>query len=442
MKIEVINATGSTVDESLDNSNYLVFSTDEYDKAFFSESSWKEVVGRDVIVPVINSGNPLMNEILRQGISPEELAQIINNPGMTSWGTLLQTGQNVPANLFVIDDASIHAGIAKLLNVDQIRIDGNKVEDGNDLISAVQNDLYSIGICKITDVIDPDHQSLFEQVKLLPIDKDGNGKIEYKENIYDDLNAFSRGVWIGKYPDALFSNIYSFSASQPTNESEVAFLKWIFTDGQRLLDNYGYSDLIPNERLAKVRLIDNYDINRPAVIDYAIPKESLFSRIYFLAILMFITILLIMTILGFVYRENSNTGILEKIPVPRLVFNEDVVESPPGLYYDKTHTWAFMEKDGLVKIGIDDFLQHITGPLTRIKMKHPGERVRKGKHVFSIIQDGKQLDIRAPVTGTIKEQNKVLATDTSIINSSPYSEGWIYKIEPTNWQNEIQILSP
>ena len=99
-----------------------------------------------------------------------------------------------------------------------------------------------------------------------------------------------------------------------------------------------------------------------------------------------------------------------------------------------------MDKDGLVKVGIDDFLQHVTGPLTRIKMKSPGERIRKGKLAVSIIQDGKQLDINAPVSGTIRDFNKTLRTNTSIINSSPYTEGWVYTIEPTNWIKEVQFL--
>jgi glycine cleavage system H lipoate-binding protein len=146
------------------------------------------------------------------------------------------------------------------------------------------------------------------------------------------------------------------------------------------------------------------------------------------------------TISGLKYRKEKREMVPVRSTFPRLLFNEDFVESPEGLYYDKTHTWAFMEKDGLVKVGIDDFLQHITGHLTRIKMKSPGERVRKGKHILSIIQEGKQLDIYAPISGTIKESNTTLTTNTSIINSSPYNEGWVYRIEPSNWLKEIQFM--
>ena len=96
-----------------------------------------------------------------------------------------------------------------------------------------------------------------------------------------------------------------------------------------------------------------------------------------------------------------------------------------------------MEKDGFVRIGIDDFLSQVTGTLTNIKLKEPGERIKKGDPVFSIIQHGKQLDIQSPVTGTIIKSNAKLFSDTSLINQDPYAEGWVYEIEPLNWLSEI-----
>jgi glycine cleavage system H lipoate-binding protein len=123
------------------------------------------------------------------------------------------------------------------------------------------------------------------------------------------------------------------------------------------------------------------------------------------------------------------------------VFDENSVIVPGGIYFDKTHTWAFMKKDGTVKIGIGDFLQHITGSITRIEMKKSGEKIKKGDHLFTIVQKGKQLDLYSPVTGKIKAQNESLRTDTSLLNSAPYDAGWIYTVEPVNWLLEIQFLS-
>jgi glycine cleavage system H lipoate-binding protein len=113
---------------------------------------------------------------------------------------------------------------------------------------------------------------------------------------------------------------------------------------------------------------------------------------------------------------------------------------PKGLFFDKSHTWAFMERDGLVRIGIDDFLQHLTGTLTHIKLKETGEKVVKGEKILTIVQEGKQLEIHSPVTGTIKSLNTDLDVDSSLVNSSPYYDGWIYLIQPRNWLRETEFL--
>jgi glycine cleavage system H lipoate-binding protein len=146
----------------------------------------------------------------------------------------------------------------------------------------------------------------------------------------------------------------------------------------------------------------------------------------------------VVTIIRYIYHKKriiTNTS-FAKPPV----FDEKSIVVPKGLYYDKSHTWAFMETDGTVRIGIDDFLQHITGPVTRIKMEYPGEMIKKGEKIFSIIQNGKQLSIHSPISGTIKSQNEILAKNTLAINASPYYYGWVYLIEPSNWIRETQFM--
>jgi glycine cleavage system H lipoate-binding protein len=91
---------------------------------------------------------------------------------------------------------------------------------------------------------------------------------------------------------------------------------------------------------------------------------------------------------------------------------------------------------------MDDFMQHVTGPLSRVIMKSPGEIIRKGEKVLTIIQDGKHLELCAPVSGVIRENNPKLQSDCTPVNTSPYSDGWIYLVEPRNWLKEILFLLP
>ncbi len=171
------------------------------------------------------------------------------------------------------------------------------------------------------------------------------------------------------------------------------------------------------------------------------------NKLHGLSIFSMIIIALIPFILAYMITKAVARHKREKIEAELVtatassaVFDENTVEVPNGLYFDKTHTWAFMEKNGTVRVGIDDFLQHTTGSLTRVEMKNPGEKVKKGEQLFSIIQQGKQLDIYAPISGIIKDYNHILSEKTSIINSSPYSNGWVYLIEPTNWTRELRFL--
>ena len=123
------------------------------------------------------------------------------------------------------------------------------------------------------------------------------------------------------------------------------------------------------------------------------------------------------------------------------VLNERTLSFPDDLYFDKSHTWVSKEKDGKVKIGIDDFLQHVTGDYTKIIMKNQEEIITRNKVALTLVQKGKKISIKAPVSGKIKEYNKDLLAFPTLVNNSPYSWGWIYIIEPTNWLLEFEFLT-
>ena len=433
-KISVISVSDTRMADNLIAEGNIGFVSSDYYSGFKNESVWKLVVGRDVIVPVINSKNPFLEEIYRHGISPEALIRFVNNQDSQKWGTLLKNKQNSPASYYWINDETITKGLAEFLKTNQIKANGIEVKNGEEMVAAVQKDPYAIGFCKMINILDLKNQSIIENIKLLPIDRNGNGLIDYNEKIYDDFNVFYRGVWIGKYPKALFSNIYSVSSNQPENETEIAFIKWVLTDGQKFLYNTGYSDLLASERQTSVDKLYNAEINTSVTMD----DKSLLKTTLLIIVALILTGLAVDATARYLRRKKVKLQIVD--PVFQPVLDENSLLIPKGLYYDKTHTWAFMEQDGVVKVGIDDFLQHITGTISRIKMKTQGDKIKKGEQILSIIQNGKQLNLYAPISGIIKEQNKTLETNSSRVNSSPYRDGWVYKIEPTNWLRENQLL--
>ncbi|HEX7583437.1 MAG TPA: substrate-binding domain-containing protein [Prolixibacteraceae bacterium] len=436
VKINVIQSTDNNIVDVLNTSTGIGFISEESYAALHNQSNWKVVVGRDVIVPVMNASNPLLDEIYRKGITPEAFARILENPENQNWGMLLGNSQDNPIHFYITNDVSVKSAIAKFTKATQLKTDGITAVSGQEMISAIRKDLYALGFCRLVQIIDPNKQNVAENIKLVPIDKNGNGKIDYIEDIYGNLQTFSRGVWIGKYPKTLSGTIYSVSSTKPKDETEVAFLKWVLTDGQQFLSSNGYSDLVYNERQTQLE-----KFNDPAI--YATVPINRTKTV--LAVLLLIIVIIVITgiILDLVFRRLSNhKRIVANINSALIsAFDEDSVIIPKGIYFDKTHTWAFMRKDGTVKIGIDDFLQHVTGNITRIEMKNAGDIIKKGNLLLTIIRKGKQLKIYSPVSGTITSQNKTLINNSSLINSSPYVDGWVYMIEPSNWLREIQFLS-
>jgi len=433
-KITVSKASVNNISELL-SSGEIGFISEESFQQLNNRSAWSMVVGRDLIVPVMSAKNPLLNEICLKGITIKDLSQIIANPENENWGDLTENAQKIPLHFYTNGDESTQLVLKNLLSSNQSTGTAIQSLSVPEMISAIQKDPNAFGFFNLAQITDPNNQNLLEGLKFVPIDKNGNGKIDYMEDIYANVESFTRGVWIGKYPNALSSNIYSVSSANPDNATEVAFLKWVLSDGQSFLSENGYSNLVYNERLAQLAKFGQPELYA------AIPVERTSSLLsVLLGVIFFIVMTGVVVELVFRQARKRNKTSQEISPASNGVFNEESVVIPKGLYFGKTHSWAFMKKNGSVRIGIDDFLQHITGTITRVELKAAGETVKKGEHLLSIIRKGKLLNIYSPISGTITEVNKNLESNSSLLNSSPYSDGWVYMIEPTNWGLEIEYL--
>jgi glycine cleavage system H lipoate-binding protein/ABC-type phosphate transport system substrate-binding protein len=435
LTIKVIEITDDEMPEIFNAGSNIGFISEKYAQKHTSSSSlWQLSVGREVIVPVININNPLLEQLFEMGMTPETLAKLVTNPDMMDWSAMLENMHNSPIHYYTTNETAINSSIAEFLKVEPNTIQGQKMGNREDLIIAVQNDPLAIGFCLFSDIIDSQSQKLVENIQLLPIDKNKNGQIDHYENIYADVFDFTRGVWIGKYPKVLINDIYAVSSAKTFDANEITFLKWVLTDGQETLLQNGYSDLVFGERQMKLDKLRNDIIFTEASNEQNATLKIILFTVIGIVLLSFIGSGLIRNRLRKQEIAQANK------PSTFKQFNENSIDIPYGLYFDKSHTWAFMEMQGIVKVGIDDFLQHITGPITRTIIKNTGEKIKKGDHILTLVQNGKQLNIYAPLSGTIKDVNEELMENPSILNTSPYNEGWIYKIEPSNWLREVEFL--
>lgn len=114
------------------------------------------------------------------------------------------------------------------------------------------------------------------------------------------------------------------------------------------------------------------------------------------------------------------------------------MKTPENLKYTKEHEWVRItdEKtdDGktVAYIGITDFAQSELGELVYVEVETVGELIDK-EEVFGTVEAVKTTsDLFMPITGKILEFNPSLdeseGDDPAIINSDPYTEGWVIKI--------------
>jgi glycine cleavage system H protein len=96
--------------------------------------------------------------------------------------------------------------------------------------------------------------------------------------------------------------------------------------------------------------------------------------------------------------------------------------------YTKTHEWIAVDGK-TATIGITDFAQAQLGDVVFLDLPSPGRKLARGE-TFGVIESVKAAsDLYAPVTGTIAAINDKLAGSPELVNSDPYGDGWILKVE-------------
>ena len=105
---------------------------------------------------------------------------------------------------------------------------------------------------------------------------------------------------------------------------------------------------------------------------------------------------------------------------------------PAGLRYAKSHEWLKPESDGTVLIGITDYAQNSLGDITYVQLPKVGAVLKAGE-TFGVVESVKAAsDLYSPVSGTVVAVNSALDSAPETINQSPYEQGWMLKLKPTD----------
>jgi glycine cleavage system H protein len=98
--------------------------------------------------------------------------------------------------------------------------------------------------------------------------------------------------------------------------------------------------------------------------------------------------------------------------------------------FSQTHEWVTEDGEG-ARIGISDYAQSQLGDVIYVELPKPGTEIVAGAK-FGVVESVKAAsDLYSPVSGKVAEVNSVLADRPELINSDPYSEGWMLRLELT-----------
>ncbi|MET8845643.1 glycine cleavage system protein GcvH [Amycolatopsis sp. NPDC004625] len=103
---------------------------------------------------------------------------------------------------------------------------------------------------------------------------------------------------------------------------------------------------------------------------------------------------------------------------------------PENLQYTKEHEWLKVE-DGVATVGITAFAAESLGDIVFVQLPDAGSAITAGE-VFGEVESTKSVsELYAPVSGEVVEVNGTTSDTPEVINSDPYTEGWLLKVRLT-----------
>lgn len=110
------------------------------------------------------------------------------------------------------------------------------------------------------------------------------------------------------------------------------------------------------------------------------------------------------------------------------------------LYNVDSNVWVRKESDGTATVGLTSYACSLAGQIVSYTPKKVGKEVKQDKSCATV-ESGKWVGpAKTPVTGEIVATNDAVAAKPSLINEDPYGQGWLVKIKPSDWDNEVGSL--
>lgn len=112
---------------------------------------------------------------------------------------------------------------------------------------------------------------------------------------------------------------------------------------------------------------------------------------------------------------------------------------PDNLLYTREHEWVRLSGQAVV-VGVTDYAAKTLNDVVYVTVPKVGETVAQLKVMGTVESIKAVSELYSPVSGTITSVNDALSSHPELVNTSPYNEGWIVNVRPSNLASEKRNL--
>jgi glycine cleavage system H protein len=112
---------------------------------------------------------------------------------------------------------------------------------------------------------------------------------------------------------------------------------------------------------------------------------------------------------------------------------------PDDLMYTKEHEWA-KEEEGTVRVGITDYAAKTLNDVVYVTSPKVNDKVEQMKSMGTVESIKAVSEVYSPLSGSIVNTNPQLDSHPELVNKSPYGEGWLVEVKPSNYDAERKAL--
>ena len=104
-------------------------------------------------------------------------------------------------------------------------------------------------------------------------------------------------------------------------------------------------------------------------------------------------------------------------------------ETPSDLKFLASHEWIRLGDDNIVVVGISDHAQEQLGDVVFVELPSIGDEVLSGDEAAVVESVKAASEVYSPFTGEVVGVNEALEANPELVNSSPYDDGWFFKLK-------------